>query len=263
MAFNLSSPAAKPELFDPRTVGGSWGEAMAKQNTMTVSGAINVSGMLLAICGISAVLTWYFAQSSSMVMFVCAIGGSILGLILSLVMMFKPKTSPFVAPVYAIAQGALVGGASLIYAAQTAGGKIAAFTGENLITTASIGTFLILGTMLGLYKARIINATAKFKAVMMVGGIVIVLFSLVSLGLMVFGVKPAFLSSGPIAIAIAAAILLYSAFLLIMDFDLIESGAANGAPKYMEWYSGFMLLGTLVWIYLNLLRLLSLLNRKD
>jgi uncharacterized YccA/Bax inhibitor family protein len=263
MAFNFSSPVAKPELFEAGSVGGSWGEDLAKRSAMTVSGAINASFTLLSICVMAAALTWYFAKSNSLVMIGCAAGGAIVGLILSVVMMFKPRFSPFLAPVHAIAEGALVGGASLMYATYMVGGKVAAFTGTNLILSASIGTFLILTTMLGLYKARIINATAKFKAVMMVGGITIALFSIASLVMTLFGVKPVWLTGGPIAIAIAAAILLYSAFVLILDFDMIETGAASGAPKYMEWYSGFMLLSTLVWIYLNLLRLLSLLNRRD
>lgn len=263
MAINFSSPAAKPELFEPQSVGGTWGEDLARRSVMTVSGAINASFTLLSVCVITAAVSWYFAKSSSLLMLVAMFGGLILSLVLSLVMMFKPKLSPYLAPLHAVGQGALVGGASLVYATQMAGGKVAAFTGTNLILTASIGTFLILGTMLALYKARLINATAKFRAVMLAGGIAISLFTIASLVMSLLGVKPVWLTGGPIAIGIAAVILIFSAFLLILDFDLIESGAASGAPKYMEWYSGFMLLSTLVWIYLNLLRLLSLLNRKD
>jgi uncharacterized YccA/Bax inhibitor family protein len=98
---------------------------------------------------------------------------------------------------------------------------------------------------------------------MLVVGGAVCLYFVVMMGLSLFGATPGALMSGPLAIGITAAILIYAAFLLILDFDMIEQGAAEGAPKYMEWYAGFGLLATLILIYLQILRLLSLLNRRD
>jgi uncharacterized YccA/Bax inhibitor family protein len=261
MGFAVSSPAMKPELFQGR---GSYGRAAAAdQNVMTVSGTVNATGILLALCVASATGTWILIQSQPGLAFAGLIASLLVGLVCSLIMLFKPSASPVIAPIYGVSEGVFVGAISWVYALQAAHTKLGGATGANIIAAAAIGTFSVLGVMLALYKFNIIRATARLKAVMLVCGLAIGLFYLVTLVMRLAGVMPSFLLSGPIAIAITAAILLYASYCLILDFDYIEEGAATGAPKYMEWYAGFALLMTLIWIYLQILRLLSLLNKRN
>jgi len=263
MAFGSPSALMKPELFQAQG-GAVFGDtAKARPDVMTVGGAVNATSILLALCIASALGGWLLVSSVPGVGLIAAIGGLVVAAICGIVMWFKPAASPFAAPVYALAEGLLVGAVSWVYAQMAVDTKIGGATGTGIVMSASIATFAVLGVMLCLYKMRIIRATAKFKAVMLVVGGAIAVFCLVSLGLSLFGVRPAALVSGPIAIGITAVILVWAAFALILDFDMIEVGAAEGAPKYMEWYAGFGLLATLVLIYLEVLRLLSLLNRRD
>ena len=260
MAIQTSSPMMRPEVFEGR---GAYAQAGDRASVMTVGGTINATAIMLALCVASALGAWMLVESTPTLAMPVWIGGLGVGLICGLVMYFKPASSPYVGPVYAIGEGAFVGAISLFYAAASAGTKVGGATGANIVATAALATFAILGVMLGLYKLGVITAGAKFKAVMMVCGGAIMLYSLVVMGMWMFGVAPAALFSGPIAIAITAIILVYASFCLILDFDFIEHGAASGAPKYMEWYGGVALLATLVWIYLQVLRLLSLLSRRD
>jgi uncharacterized YccA/Bax inhibitor family protein len=180
-----------------------------------------------------------------------------------LIMIFKPEASPFVAPIYAVSEGAFVGAISLVYATASVGTKVGGATGQGIVATAALGTFAILGLMLGLYKVGLIRAGALFTRVMIVAGAGIGLYALAMIVMSVTGTMPAALVTGPLAIVICVGILVYASFCLILDFAFIEEGASNGAPKYMEWYAGAALLMTLVWIYLKMLRLLSLLSKRN
>ena len=260
MAIATSSPMMRPEVFEGR---GAFAAGGMRSSAMTVSGTINATAILLSLCLASAIGSWVLVKATPTLMVPIWLGGMVVGLICALVSFFKPQTSPYVGPVYAVAKGAFVGAISLFYAAEAVNTKLGGATGANIVTSAAIATFAILGVMLGLYKVGAIRAGEKFKAIMLVCGCAIGLYGIVVLGMFLFGVAPSFLFSGPIAIAITAAILVYASFCLILDFDFIEQGAASGAPKYMEWYGGIALLATLVWIYLQVLRLLSLLNKRD
>jgi len=251
----------KPELFQGTGFGGSI--TSGRSDTMTVGGTINATGILLALCVASATGTWILFKSNPGLAIAGLLASFLVGVICSLVMMFKPAAAPVVAPIYGVAEGVLVGAISMVYATQAAGTKLGGATGEWIVVQAAVGTFIVLGVMLALYKARIIQATARFRSIMMVCGIAITLFYIANWIMAILGVFPSVLQSGPIAIAITALILLYASYSLILNFDFIEAGAANGAPKHMEWYGGFALLMTLVWIYLQILRLLSLLNKRN
>jgi uncharacterized YccA/Bax inhibitor family protein len=260
MAFTTSSPMMRPELFEGR---GSFARAQERSDTMTVSGTINATAILLALCVASATGSWMLIAQNAGLVLPVMLGGFGVGLVAAIVMFFKPSASVVLGPLYALGEGAMLGGLSLFYAEMSRGTKLGGATGANIVVTAAIATFAILGVMLGLYKLGFIRADGKFKAVMLVCGAAIGVYALVVLGMMMFGSAPAFLFSGPIAIGITSIILVYASFCLILDFDFIEQGAASGAPKYMEWYGGVALLATLVWIYLKVLRLLSLLNRRN
>jgi uncharacterized YccA/Bax inhibitor family protein len=255
-----SNPAFKPELFEGQ---GTWANDMAKSQTMTISGTVNATFICLTACVGAAVATWWAINANHISAIVGMLGGAIPGLILSLIIYFKPNWARFLAIPYALCQGVFLGAISLVYANAAKGTTWGGATGTMIVANAGLLTFATLGTMLGLYKLGIIRATGRFKKIMMVCLGAVALYAIAAVVMRLFGVMPAALLGGPIAIVIAVAILVVSAFCLILDFDLIEEGVANGAPKHMEWYGAFATLATLVWIYLNFLRLLSLLNRSE
>lgn len=174
---------------------------------------------------------------------------AILGaLVISFVIIFKQKTAPYLAPVYALLEGAALGAISAIFESRFPGIVLQA-------VLCTMGTFLAL---LFAYQSKLIKATENFKlgVVAATGGIAIVY--LLDLGLRFFGMNVPYIhEGGPIGIGVSVVIVVIAALNLVLDFDFIENGAERGAPKYMEWYAAFGLLITLVWLYLEILRLLS------
>jgi uncharacterized YccA/Bax inhibitor family protein len=258
----FSNPTFKPEVFSPAG-GGSWAQQQRAEATMTVAGAVNKTAILLAICIAAAAGTWAGIQQGLTAPMWPMLGGFIVGAILSLIMTFKPTTARFLALPYAVCEGVFIGAVSLVYAEMAKGTKYGGAAGTMIVANAAICTFTTLGVMLSLYKLNVIRATERFKSVMMIAGIAVGLFFLIKLGLSFFNLVPASLQTGPLAIAICVGVTIFAALLLIIDFDMVEQGAARGAPKHVEWYAGFATLSTLVFIYLQFLRLLSLLNRRD
>lgn len=183
-----------------------------------------------------------------------AIVGGIGGFIMALVTVFSPKSSPYTAPVYAILEGMFLGAISAVINARYPG---VAFQAVLL----TIGT---LFTMLFLYRSGTIRATPKFRrGVMMATGAVFFAY-MISWIMSLFGMPMGFMhSSGPLGILISLVIIVIAALNLIMDFDFIEKGSQMGAPKYMEWYGAFGLIVTLVWLYIEFLRLLSRFAGRD
>ena len=184
-----------------------------------------------------------------------AIGGAIGGFILVLVTTFKKEWSPITAPIYALCEGLLIGGISAMYNAK--------FNG--IVLQAGMLTFGTLFALLAAYRTGFIRATENFKlgVVAATGGIAIMY--LVSWVLSMFNVNMSFMhGSGLLSIGISAFVVVIAALNLVLDFDFIEQGAQVGAPKYLEWYGAFGLLVTLVWLYLEILRLLAKLSsRRD
>ena len=250
-----SNPALSPSVFEGAMSG-------ARSATMTISGTVNRAMILTGLCAATAMASYGWMESNLAVVMPAVWISMIGGLVLGLAMRFKPETSPFLAPVYALAEGVFVGAASLVYAMYAT--KVSRFTGGEIIMQASVLTFGTLFAMLMLYRAGWVRASGTFKKVMMIAGIGVCLFCASTWLLPLAGVNMGFVyDGGPIAIAISVVFLLYGAFRLVIDFDRVEQGVDAGAPKYMEWYCGFGLLVTLVWLYLEFLRLLSMLNRRD
>jgi uncharacterized YccA/Bax inhibitor family protein len=187
-------------------------------------------------------------------MMVFMITGAIGGLITALITVFKKTWAPYTAPVYALLQGLFLGGISALFNQRFPGIVIQAVA-------------LTFGTLFGLlfaYKSGLIKVTENFKLGVMAatGGIAIAYFLSFILGM--FGVNIGFMhSNGPVGIIISLVIVVVAALNLVLDFDFIESGAKNGAPKYMEWYASFGLMVTLIWLYLEMLRLLSKLSSRN
>ena len=238
-----SNPALTDRLFNAQ-------KSIADQGVMTIEGSVNRTLILLALVLCCASYTWgsFFSASQGAVS-AWMIGGAIVGLIAALVTAFKPTAAPYSAPIYACAQGFFLGGLSAVFEAQYPG---IAFQAIAL-------TFGTLFCLLAAYKSRLIVVTNNFKMgiAAATGGIALVYF--VSLILGFFGVSlPFIFGSGPFGILFSVFVVTIAALNLVMDFDFIERAAeSRNVPKYMEWYAAFGLMVTLIWLYIEVLRLLS------
>lgn len=235
------NPVLKPDTFSV---------ARPAADPMTLGGTVNKTAMLLALVLVTATFTWgtYFESGNAAAVAPWMWVGIIGGLILALVTAFKPQASPWTAPAYALLEGLAVGGISASFEARFPG-----------IAIQAVGlTFGTLFCLLMAYKSGLIRATENFKlgVVAATGGIAVLY--LIDMAMMFFGKPIGFIhEGGTLGIAFSVFVVCIAALNLVMDFDFIESGVAQGAPKYMEWYGAFGLLVTLVWLYLEILRLLA------
>jgi uncharacterized YccA/Bax inhibitor family protein len=217
---------------------------------MTLDGVVNKTGILLLLCMAAFCYAWYQPVPAIGCIGIGCIGGFAIGITTC----FIPRIAPYTSQVYALCQGLFLGGLSAILeerfpyiAAQAAG--------------LTFGTLVI---MLTLYKTGVIRVTEKFKAGVIAATCAIALLYLVSFALSMFGKQMPYIhSSGWIGIGFSCFVVGLAALNLLLDFDFIEQGVNAGAPKYFEWYAGFSLLVTLVWLYLELLRLLAKLRGRD
>lgn len=216
------------------------------QGVMTMNGAIDKTFMLIGLMMVTAFYSWNYPSMALL------LTGAIGGIIVVIIAAFKKEMSGTLAPIYALLEGLFVGTISALYAAEFSG----------IVFQAVILTVSMLGLMLFLYKYRIIKVTEKLRSgIMMATGGVMLLY-IISIGMSFFGVNMPYLhEGGMIGIGISLVIIGIAALNLLLDFDNFEKGVQYGAPKYMEWYSAMGLLVTLVWLYIEILRLLSKLNR--
>lgn len=221
------------------------GQGGVLADSMTVQGAINKTFILTALLMVTSVFS--FANPSPTLMW----GGAIGGLIVVVIAAFRPRSSPVLAPVYALLEGLFVGSISAFYAGEFSG----------IVFNAVMLTVATLFMMLFIYKSGIIKVTNKLRTgVMMATGAVALVYVL-SWVLGMFGIQVPFLhEGGTLGIVISAVIIGVAALNLLLDFDNFEKGEQYGAPKYMEWFSAMGLLITLVWLYIEFLRLLSILS---
>ena len=237
---------------NPAMTGGIFEKAVATSDqtgAMTINGTINKIGILILLVIAGAAYTWNKVTGLDPAgvqtyIFIGLIGG----LIAAMVTIFRPRSAAITAPIYAILEGLFLGGISAMINQQYQGIPFQAV----LLTT---GT---LFTMLFLYRSGYIRATPKFRrGVLMATGAVFFAY-IISFLFSLFGMNLGFMhSAGPIGILISLVIIAVAAMNLILDFDFIEKGAEMSAPKYMEWYGAFGLLVTLIWLYIEFLRLLS------
>jgi uncharacterized YccA/Bax inhibitor family protein len=230
--------------------------SQAPTSTMTLEGTVNKTGILLALVVVSAFYTWslFFSSGSPAAVMPIAIGGAIVGFILALVTMFKKQWSGTTAPLYAIAEGLFLGAISAIFEAQYPGIVIQA-VGLTLGTLASL---------LFLYKTGIVKPTENFRLMVTSATMGIALLYLVSILMNMFGSGGiGFIhSNGLFGIGFSLFVVGIAALNLVLDFDFIEQGSEMGAPKYMEWFGAFSLMVTLIWLYLEMLRLLAKLRSR-
>jgi uncharacterized YccA/Bax inhibitor family protein len=227
------------------------GRVARADEAMTIQGTAN-KAILLLLC-VLVTASWIWSMKPQEVTPWVAVG-AIAGFIVALVTIFKQTWAPVTAPLYALLEGLVIGGVSTLFEAQFPG-----------IVIQAAG--LTLGTCLALllaYKSRLIRATENFKlgVVAATGGIA--LFYLITLVVGFFGIQmPLMYGNSWASIGFSLFVVVIAALNLVLDFDFIEQGAAQGAPKYMEWYGAFGLMVTLIWLYLEMLRLLAKLRSRD
>lgn len=229
--------------------------AIPTGETMTIQGTVNKTGLLLLFVVATAAWTWGLSHSPTPeAAYPWTFGGAIGGFVVALVTIFKKEWSPISAPIYALLEGLVLGGISAIFERSYPGIAVQAIS----------LTFGVMFVMLLAYKFRIVQATRGFKlgVIAATGGIALVyaLNMLMSL----FGhSQMSFLNAAtPLGIGISLFVVIIASLNLIIDFDMIETGARMGAPKYMEWYGAFGLMVTLIWLYMEMLRLLSKVRRR-
>jgi uncharacterized YccA/Bax inhibitor family protein len=243
-----SNPAMSARIYERATTTGQTG-------AMTINGTINKIGILILLVIAGAAYTWNMVTGENPAgAQTYVIIGAIGGLIAAMVTIFRPQSAAITAPIYAILEGLFLGGISAMINMQYQGIPFQAV----LLT---LGT---LFTMLFLYRSGRIRATPKFRrGILMATGAIFFAY-IISFVFSLFGMNLGFMhSSGPLGILINLVILVVAALNLIMDFDFIERGAKAGAPRFMEWYGAFGLLVTLVWLYIEFLRLLSRFAGRD
>mgnify|MGYP001185191279 CR=1 FL=1 len=242
-----SNPALNASVFNNE-------RSVTESETMSIQGTVNKTGILLLILTCVASVTWNryflgFNVTGLMMM------GGIFGLITALITMFKKNIAHITAPAYVTFQGLFIGGLSASFEAMYPG-----------IVIQAVGlTFSTLFCLLGAYKSGMIKVTENFKLGVAAATGGICLFYFITFILSLFGMPMTmFHGNGLLSIGLSLVVVGIAALNLVMDFDFIEQGAEQGAPKYMEWYAAFGLMVTLIWLYIEILRLLAKLqSRRD
>ncbi len=223
------------------------------RDVMTIEGTVHKTFILVLLAVASAAFTWNMVSGANALVGPLAIGGAIGGLIVGIVTVFKHQWAPFTAPLYAVLEGLFLGAISAVFNQMYPG----------IVPQAVALTFGTLFCLLGAYRSGMIKATENFKLGIVAATGAICVIYLISMVLRLFGTTFPFIhEAGPIGIGFSLVVVVIAALNLVLDFDFIEEGAKQGAPRYMEWYGGFGLLVTLVWLYLEILRLLSKLNSR-
>lgn len=247
--FKSGNPALKEKVFRNTLVTDL-------TQVMTVRGTLNKFGFLFLMVMGTAFYSWKeFADGGNVQPLILT--GALGGLVVALIIVFKKEWAPYLAPAYALLEGLFVGAISAYY------NFAFAEKAPYIIITAVGLTFGTAIAMYLLYAAKIIRATQKFKAIIFTATAGIAIFYLITMVLRMFGMDVPFLHEGStFGIIFSLFVVGIAALNLILDFDMIEKGAEAGAPKYMEWYGAFGLLVTIVWLYLEILRLLAKISSR-
>ncbi|MBN1871247.1 MAG: Bax inhibitor-1/YccA family protein [Candidatus Omnitrophica bacterium] len=236
------NPALRGDIFTAVRASGA-------ESVMTIQGTVNKTILLLGC----VIVTAFWAWNNMSVSIPLIIPAAIIGFVVAIVTVFKKEWSSVTTVLYALMEGIVLGGISVLFEMQY----------QGIVFQAVTLTFATLFSLLIAYKSRLIKVTENFKlgVVAATGGIFVVY--LVSYIMSFFGGRIPFIhESGPLGIGFSVFVVVIAALNLVMDFDFIERGAEYGAPKYMEWYGAFGLIVTLVWLYLEILRLLAKLRER-
>jgi uncharacterized YccA/Bax inhibitor family protein len=241
--FRSGNPALREDTF--RSAGRAFG-----QEAMTLEGTVNKTGLSLLILLAAAAFVWNLEGPAAGAFILVGLVG---GLVTALITVFKRAWAPFTVPVYAAFEGLLLGGISGLYEHRYPG----------IVINAVALTFGTLAALLVAYRAGVVRATENFRLGIFAATGGIALVYLVSMVMGFFGrTIPYIHESGLIGIGFSLFVVVIAALNLVLDFDFIERGAEMGAPRYMEWVGAFGLLVTLVWLYLEILRLLAKLQDR-
>lgn len=254
MAFNSNNPFLSSKRFSPTSKNEvHQAQIIDYGQEMTLAGTINKSIILFLLLTATAMITWWMAFNGINPM-LPTIGGAVVGLILVVISAFKPQLSPYLAPGYALFEGLFIGGISAIFEAMYPG----------IVIQAVGATFVTFMVCLGLYKFKIVKVTEQFKSVVVAATLAIATYYLISwLFSMFTSFTPVHYGNSMMSIGISVFVIIVAALNLFLDFDQIEKGVQQKMPKFMEWYGAMGLMITLVWLYIEFLRLLSKLNSKN
>ena len=243
MVFRRGNPALNPQYFRP---------GMTTER-MTLNGTINKTLFLLSLIAITGSLAYSITSESPGLGFLMMTGGAIGGFIMALIIMFvRPANPQVLITMYALLEGLFIGSFSFVIENYYLGGS------EGVVFQALIGTAGVFITMLTLYRLKIIQPSEKYiLAVVSMAGAIMMVY-LLNFIMSFFGASVPFLhSSGPIGIGISVVFTAVAALFLIIDSGMIENGVRHGAPKNMEWYGAFGLVMTLIWLYIEMLKLIA------
>ncbi|MFO8053333.1 MAG: Bax inhibitor-1/YccA family protein [Candidatus Omnitrophota bacterium] len=235
------NPALKGNSFSQLSQSGA--------GAMSLQGTVNKTFILLGLTFLSS--WWVWQNPAQFIPFM--LPAVIIGFIVAMVTIFKKEWSPLTAPIYALVEGVFLGAISAIFEKQYPG-----------IVVQAVGlTFGVLFCLLLAYKSKMIKVTKNFRlgVVAATGGIALLYF--INIVMSFFGTRISFIhESGLLGIGFSLFVVVIASLNLVLDFDFIEKGSESGAPKYMEWYGAFGLIVTLIWLYLEILRLLAKLQRR-
>lgn len=255
MAFESKNPFLTNKSFSATSRAEKVHEATVidYNQEMTLSGTINKTLILFLLLTASAIVIWWMAFNGFNPI-VPAISGAIIGLVLVVISVFKPQSSPYLAPAYALFEGLFIGGISAIFEIKYPG----------IVIQAVGATFVTFAVCLGLYKFKIVKVTEQFKSVVVAATLAIATYYLISWIFSMFtSFTPVHHGNSMMSIGISVFVIVIAALNLFLDFDRIEEGVKEKMPKYMEWFGAMGLMITLVWLYIEFLRLLSKLSSKD
>ncbi|MCR9215726.1 MAG: Bax inhibitor-1/YccA family protein [bacterium] len=294
--FRTSNPAFNNDAYKPAQTWDDLGQSQsfgtddsvraaraasqaARPSTMTINGTVTKSALMIGTCMVVAMIAWGLCVGSDeagnpvinggMALGLTA-GGALLGMLTFFVTMFKPKMSTFTAMPYAAMEGAFVGGISAFYAARfaTEGDDGGIVLNSGLIFNAALLTFGIFGGLLTAYSLKLVRPNRLFYNITIVGTLGVLAYFLIAMVAGLFGsfsllsvYDPS--NGGLISIGFSLLLVGLASMNLVLDFDQVNVAVKNRAPRYMEWFSGMALLVTLVWLYIEVLRLLAKLQSRD
>jgi len=247
--FKSGNPALKQEVFS------GFAETADEQNVMTLQGTVNKTGLLLLTLFIPAMFVWdrfTVANDFSAVapyLMIGVVGGFITGIVL----VFNKHLAQYLAVLYAAFEGLVLGGLSAMMEAAYPG----------IVIEALLLTFGIFACLLLIYKMEIIKPSENFKLIVASATGGIAFYYLISMGASLFGMRLPLVNDSSVGgIIFSVVVVIVAAMNLVVDFDFIEQGAANKVPKFMEWYGAFGLMVTMIWLYIEILRLLAKTRRR-
>ena len=242
----MSNPILNNNRFAPQ-------ETILTEEPMTINGTVSKIFMLFACLIAGAAVSLYFLFTNSSITGVSMIAGAIIGFLLVIVTCFNVPIAKYTAAPYAFCEGLVLGGFSAFFEAQYKG----------IVLQAILATFVVLFVMLLLYKARIITFTEKLRAVILTGLFSIAGIYIIQIIASFFGRSiPAIFDAGPIGIVFSLIVIGFAALSLIQDFYFIEESSNQMLPKEYEWFGAMGLMITLVWLYMEILRLLAKVNSR-